>query len=152
MNRAERRTRNGNKYLPARWIDVAADAATAHGFAHTALTRNHYKRRDAVTDGVAVYLYSTLAREFVFSMFAIGLVTRLMGRPDGFARVVVFTEPIANGTRLTVSLVDGVFHADNVRQSIEELITSVEDRGMLLGTSEPFSGLDLPQGSPGRRA
>jgi hypothetical protein len=150
MSRSARRARNGTKYLPARWIDVAADAATVHGFAHSAMTTHHYTQHGDISDGVAVYLYGTLLREFVFDLFAVGLILRLMGRPDGFARIVVFTEPVVNGTRVTVSLANGVFHADHVRLTIEALITRFEERGLLLGTSEPFSGLDLPGNSPGQ--
>jgi hypothetical protein len=150
MSRATRRARNGTKYLPARWMDVSADAATAHGFAHTAMTTHHYTQRGTVINGVAVYLYGTLLREFIFDALAVGLILRLMGRPDGFARIVVLTEPLENGTRVTVSLLDGVFHADHVRLTIEALIARFEERGMLRGTSEPFSGLDLPANSPGQ--
>jgi hypothetical protein len=147
--RASRRTRNANRHLPARWIDVSADEATAHAVARAAMARRHYTPRGAVADGVALYQYGTLAREFFSDLLSLGLFARLVGRPDGYARIAVWTEPIDGGTRVSVSLVTGVFHAAALRTTIGELIQDFAAAGSLIRSGDAFSGLDLPPDSPG---
>jgi len=147
--RATRRTRNANKHLPARWIDVSVDDASTHAVARAAMARRHYTPRGATIGGVALYQYGTLAREFFSDLLSLGLFARLAGRPDGYARIAVWTEPIDGGTRVSVSLVTGVFHAAALHATISELIQDFAATGALIRAGEPFSGLDLPPDSPG---
>lgn len=147
---AASRARNANRHLPARWIDVAGDAASTHAFAHTAMARRGYTPRGRVDDGVAYYQYGTPARQFFSDVLSFGIVRRLLGRPDGYALLAVWTEPIAGGTRVTVSLVTGIFHAAAVHETLAELINDVDAAGALLQAGAPFSGIDLPAHSPGR--
>ena len=143
-------TRNGIKYLPARWIDVAADAETVHGIAHEVMVGGHYARSGDVVDGVAVYEHGTQWREYWFDVLNIDLVLQLMGRPNGWGRIVVFTEPADAATRVTISLTDGLQHRRNVRTLTAALIDTLTQRGILIATSEPFSSMDLPKDSPGQ--
>jgi hypothetical protein len=147
---AATRARNANRHLPARWIDVARDAAGTHAFAHTAMARRGYTPRGPVDDGVAYYQYGTPVRQFFSDVLSFGIVRRLLGRPDGYALLAVWTEPVAGGTRVTVSLVTGLFHAAALHETLAELITDVDAAGALLQAGAPFSGINLPADSPGR--
>jgi hypothetical protein len=160
MTSAARRNRTRTKYLPARWIDVAADDATVHTIVAEVMVRGYYSQTGEVTAGVAIFEHGTQTREFWFDVLNADLILQLMGRPGGWGRVVAFTEPIAagptpaepapSGTRVTISLTDGLPHRNHVRRLIAEVIEAVGQRGILIGTSEPFTGIDLPQDSPGQ--
>jgi len=73
-----------------------------------------------------------------------------MGRPNGWGRIVVFTEPADAATRVTISLTDGLQQRRNVRTLTAALIDTLTQRGILIATSEPFSSMDLPKDSPGQ--
>jgi hypothetical protein len=147
---AASRTARLTKQFPARWIDVAADAATAHDIARAVLVRRRYRVGAAPAGGVLVYEYGTRLGEFIDDMYSLGLIAYLFGRPTGYGRVAVFTEAVDGGTRLTVSLVTGRNHARSVREVVAELIHTVAATGLLVQAGEPFSGVDLPSDSPGQ--
>ena len=147
---AATRAKRLNKAFPARWIDVAADAATAHDIARAVLERRRYRADATPTGGVLVYEYGTRLGEFIDDMYSLGLVAYLLGRPTGYGRVAVWTEAVDGGTRLTVSLVTGRNHARSVHEVIAELIHTVAATGLLVQAGEPFSGIDLPADSPGQ--
>lgn len=150
MTKADRQRKTALKYFPARWIDTATDAPSAHRAAAVAMERRHYSLRDAPSPDVALYQYGTVAREFWWGMVGIDFVMRVVGRPDGWAQIAVWTTAIPGGTRIGISLRDGVFHATAVRSTIDELVADLHATGTLLAVSEPFSGLDLPADSPGQ--
>jgi len=129
---------------------VSVDAATAHEFARRAMERHHYKRAGTVTAGVASYQWGTLLLEFLSELAGFGLILRLMGRHDSYARFAVWTEAEGEHTRLSASMVTGLFHADDFRVATLELIEEFDEAGMLVSASAAFSGIDLPNDSPGR--
>ena len=145
-----RRARNGNKYLPARAMDVSVDAAAALEFARAAMARHHFTPHGAITGGVWMFRYGTPIDEFFSDILGLGVFYRMIGRSDAYARIAVWTEPLATGTRLTVSLVTGIFQAPTVQTTITELIGDFTDAGVLIQAGEPFSGIDLPADSPGQ--
>jgi hypothetical protein len=146
------RTARLNRQFPARWIDVATDAATAHAFAGAVLTRRHYRADAPPAGGALFYEYGTRLGEFIDDMYSLGLIAYLRGRPRGYGKVAVWTEAIDGGTRVTVSLVTSHYHATSVHAVINELIDSVAAAGVLLRVSVPFSGIDLPADSLGQPA
>jgi hypothetical protein len=150
MTRQNRVRKNSLKYFPACWVEVATDAPTAHGAASVAMRRRHYSLREAASPEVLFYQYGTGAREFWWDVLGIDLVMRMMGRPNGWAQIAVWTTAVPGGTRIWVALIDGVFHADAVRSTIDELVNDVRAAGVLLAVGEPFSGFDLPAESPGQ--
>jgi hypothetical protein len=149
---AASRTARLNRQFPARWLDVAADAATAHAFASAVLTRRHYRADTPPAGGAVIYEYGTRLGEFIDDMYSLGLIAYLRGRPRGYGRVAVWTEAVDGGTRMTVSLVTSHYHAKSVHAVIAELIESVTAAGVLLQVSAPFSGIDLPSDSLGQPA
>jgi len=147
---AARRARNGNKHLPARAIDVSCDAASALEFARVAMARHHFTPHGPVVEGAWMFRYSTLADEFLSDILGLGLIFRFFGRSNEHARIAVWTEPLPAATRVTVSLVTGIFQAPAVHSTITELIDDLSAAGVLLQAGEPFSGIDLPANSPGQ--
>ncbi|MGY4857624.1 hypothetical protein [Cryobacterium sp. AP23] len=147
---AESRARNATQHLPARWIEVSVDAAGAHESARVAMARHRYTPVGEVVDGVAQYQYGTLLTEFLSEIAGLPLILRLAGKPYGYAKIAVWTAPVPDGTRLTVSLLTGLFHAEELRRTIDDLIIGFGAAGTLLRTGEPFSGIDLPAESPGQ--
>ena len=135
--------------LPARWIDVAADATSVHNTVRAAMERHHYKPHGTPADGVAMYRFGSPGAEFVSDALSLGLVLRLMKRPDGWAELAAWTVPTEGGVRLSVSLVKGVFHAEEVRTMITEIIETFRSDGTLVDASERFSSRDLPKGTTG---
>lgn len=156
MTKPARRSRYVDKARPARWIDVSADAATVHNLAREIMVSGHYAQTGEVTNGVAVYEHGTQSREFWFDVLGADLILFLMRRPFGWGRIVVFTEPASAAspesaqTRVTVSNTNGTYHAEGVHTLITKLVEALDQRGLLVGTSEPFSAVDLPQDSPGQ--
>ena len=156
MTKPAGRSRYADKARPARWIDVAADAATVHNLAREIMVAGHYAPRGEVTNGVAVYEHGTPTREFWFDVLGADLILLLMRRPFGWGRIVVFTEPASAAprelaqTRVTISHTNGTYQAAGVRTLIADVIEALSQRGILVATSEPFSALDLPQNSPGQ--
>lgn len=135
--------------LPARWIEVDADAATVHDVVGAAMARHNYKLHGTIVDGAATYRFGSPAAEFVSDALSLGLVLRLMKRPSGWAELAVVTEPATSGVRVTISLVHGVFHAKEARAMMVEIIDTFRRDGVLLTVSERFSSLDLPSESSG---
>jgi hypothetical protein len=150
MTKQGRQRNNALKYFPACWVDVSTDAVAAHRVAAAAMVRRHYSVRSTASPDVVFYQYGTGAREFWWDVIGIDLIMRLMGRPDGWAQIAVWTTAVPGGTRIWVALIDGVFHADAVRSTIDELVIDVRAAGILIAVGEPFSGLDLPADSPGQ--
>jgi hypothetical protein len=147
---AESRAERVTRMLPARWLDVSVDAATAHETVRTAMAVRRYTPVGSGVNGVAYYRHGTLLSEFLSDAVAFSLIKWLMKRPIGYAKFAVWTEPAAGGTRVTLSLVTGYAHAAWLRLTIDDLITGFGAAGTLVRTGEPFSGIDLPDGSPGR--
>ncbi|WEO76311.1 hypothetical protein BJQ94_13180 [Cryobacterium sp. SO2] len=129
---------------------MSVDEATAHAFAHTAMAGRRYTPVGERVDGVVLYQYGTLLTEFLSEIAGLPLILRLAGRPYGYAKIAVWTEPAAGGTRVSVSLLTGLFHAEALRLTVDELIRAFDTAGTLLRAGEPFSGIDLPPASPGR--
>jgi hypothetical protein len=141
-----------NRQFPARWIEVATDAETAHAFARAVLTKRHYRADTPPAGGAVCYEYGTRLGEFLDDMYSLGLIAYLRGRPRGYGKVAVWTEAVDGGTRVTVSLVTSHYHAKSVHAVIAELIDGITAAGMLLRVSAPFSGIDLPADSIGQPA
>ena len=133
--------------LPARWIDVAADAESVRSAVAEAMARHDYTRHGADESGVTKYRFGSPGAEFVSDALSLGLVLRVLGRPDGWAEIAVWTRTTPGGVRLTVSLVKGTFHAAKVRSLIVELIEVFRADGTLLDASAPLSSVDLEVGS-----
>ena len=150
MTKQDRQRTIGLKYFPARWIDVSVDAARAHTLAADAMNRHRYTLRQQRTADVALFQYGTVAREFFWDFLGIDAIAFFRGLPSEWAQIAVWTEHIAGGTRIGVSLLDGLTHRTEVRATIEDLIEMARGEGVLLQVSEPFSGLDLPADSPGQ--
>jgi hypothetical protein len=150
MTKQGRQRNNALKYFPACWVDVSTDAAGAHRAAAIAMQRRHYSLRSSPSPDVAFYQYGTGAREFWWDVIGIDLIVRMMGRPDAWAQIAVWTTAVPGGTRIWVALIDGISHRDAVRSTIDELVTDVHAAGILLAVGEPFSGFDLPADSPGQ--
>jgi len=150
--RDAKRASRAIEHLPARSMVVSVDAATAHEFARRAMERHHYMRAGTVTGGVASYQWGTLFLEFLSNLAGAGLILRLMGRHDSYARFAVWTEAEGENIRLTASMVTGLFHSDDFRVATLELIEQFDEAGMLVSSSDAFSGIDLPKNSPGRPA
>jgi hypothetical protein len=148
--RGESRAERVTRLLPARWIDVSVDAATAHEAVRAAMARRRYTPIGEVVNGVNYYRHGTLLSEFVSDVVGFSLITWLTGRPTGYAKFAGWTEPAPGGTRVNVSLVTGYAHAAWFRLTVDDLINGFGAAGTLLGTSDPFSGIDLPDGSPGQ--
>jgi hypothetical protein len=147
-----KRTARLNRQFPARWIDVAADAPTAHDFARAVLAGRHYRVEAAPAGAVLFYEYGTRLGEFLDDLYSLGVIAYLRGRPRGYGRVAAWTETIDGGTRLTVSLVTGYHHAKSVHAVIAEVIDAAAAAGVLTQVGAPFSGIDLPSDSPGQPA
>jgi hypothetical protein len=114
-----------NRQFPARWIDVAADAGTAHALARSILIRRRYRADAALSGGVQFYEFSSPLLEFLDDIFSVGfLISLFRGGPSGYGKVAVWTEAVDGGTRLTVSLVAGHYHSTSVHGVIAELVDS----------------------------
>jgi hypothetical protein len=150
MTKQDRQAKIALKYFPARWINVSVDAARAHHLAAVAMNRHRYTLREQRTPDVALFQYGTVAREFLWDFLGFDAVAFFRGLPTEWAQIAVWTEPVAGGTRISVSLLDGLTHRTEVRMTIEDLIEGFRAEGVLLQVSEPFSGLDLPADSPGQ--
>jgi hypothetical protein len=150
MTKQGRQSRSALKYFPARWIDVSVDAARAHDLAARALNRHRYTLREQRSPAVAFFQYGTPGREFLWDILGFDAVAFFRGLPTEWAQIAVWTEPVAGGTRISVSLVDGLTHRTEVRSTIDDLIADFRAEGVLLAVSDPFSGLDLPADSPGQ--
>jgi len=133
--------------LPARWIDVAADDAAVRSVVDAAMLRHDYKRHDVGADGVTRYRFGSPGAEFVSDALSLGLVLRVLGKPDGWAEIATWTTPTAGGVRVSVSLVQGTFHAKKVRSLIVELIEAFRSDGTLVDASEMLSSRDLTVGA-----
>jgi hypothetical protein len=141
---------SATEHLPARWLDISADPAAIHARTASAMRRHLYRAHGPVVDGIARYRYMSPGSEFLSDMASFGLILNILGRPDSFAELAAWTEPSPDGTRLTISLAHGIFHAKRVRAMIVEIIEEFRVDGSLVNASPPFSGLDLPLDSPGR--
>lgn len=133
--------------LPARWIDVDADAESVRAVVADAMARHDYTRHGADEAGVTTYRFGSPGAEFVSDALSLGLVLRMLGRPDGWAEIAVWTMPTPAGVRLTVGLMKGTFHAAEVRTLIVELIEVFRADGTLLDASAPLSSVDLAVGA-----
>ena len=139
------------EYLPARWIDIAAEPPAVHGVLGAAMQRHRYRPHETTPDGVTRFRFGSPGLGFVSDMFDVGLIRRIMGRPDeSFAQIAAWTTPVDGGQRLTISLLDGLSHANEVRTMMVELIETFRTDGVLIDASPLFSGIDLPLDSPGR--
>jgi len=133
--------------LPARWIDVASDADAVRAVVDAAMVRNDYKKHDVDDAGVVRYRFGSPGAEFVSDALSLGLVLRVLGKPDGWAEIATWTAPSADGVRVSVSLVKGTFHAKKVRSLIVELIETFRADGTLVDASEMLSSRDLTVGA-----
>ena len=104
---------------------------------------------DNPSDTVAVRYTPDTAAGWA-AILGLGLIFRFFGRSNEHARIAVWTEPLPAATRVTVSLVTGIFQAPAVHSTITELIDDLSAAGVLLQAGEPFSGIDLPANSPGQ--
>lgn len=145
-----RRSATAEQHYPARWIDVSVDAETAHAAVAAVVAQHDYSPTGTSAGDIRRYRFGSPGLEFLSDAVGFGLVLRALGRPDGWAELVAFTHAGDGGVRLTVSLVEGVFHARVVAAAIEEIVDTFRRDGVLVDSSEPFSGLDLPPDSPGR--
>jgi hypothetical protein len=137
--------------FPARWIDVSAEPPAIHAALGAAMARHRYTPHETTPDGVTRFRLGSHGLAFLADTFDVGLIRRLMGRPEeSFAQIAAWITPADGGHRLTVSLLDGVSHAKEVRSMLVELIETFRTDGVLVDASPLFSGLDLPLDSPGR--
>ena len=137
--------------FPARWIDVSAELPAVHAALGEAMARHRYTPHETTPDGVTHFRQGSHGLAFLADTFDLGLIRRIMGRPEeSFAQIAAWTSPVVGGHRLTVSLLDGVSHAKEVRSMLVELIETFRANGLLIDASPLFSGLDLPLDSPGR--
>jgi len=137
--------------LPARWIDVSAPLPVVNAAVGAAMQRHRYTPHESTADGVTRFRFGSPGIGFLADMFDVGLIRRIMRRPDeSYAEIAAWTTPIENGYRLTVSLLSGLSHANEVRSLLVELIEIFRADGVLIDASPLFSGLDLPLDSPGR--
>jgi len=139
------------EHLPARWIDVAAQLPVVHAAVGAAMQRHRYRAHESTADGVTRFRFGSPGLGFLADMFDVGLVRRIMRLPnESYAEIAVWTTPIENGHRLTISLLTGLSHATEVRSLLVELIDTFRADGTLVDASPLFSGIDLPLDSPGR--
>jgi hypothetical protein len=115
------------------------------------MQRHRYRPHDTTADGVTRFRFGSPGIGFLADMFDVGLIRRIMRRPDeSYAEIAAWTTPIESGHRLTVSLLSGLSHANEVRSLLVELIETFRVEGTLVDASPLFSGVDLPLDSPGR--
>jgi hypothetical protein len=138
------------EYFPARWIDVDTGADAAHGVVRAVMLRYRYKPYGALAEGVARYRFGSPAAEFLSDTLSLGLVLTLLKRPDGWAELAAWTAPAPRGVRVTIGLTHGVSHRRAVRSMLGDIVEAFRSDGTLIDASEPFSGHDLPAGTPGR--
>jgi hypothetical protein len=150
MTKQDRQHKIGLKYFPARMITVSVDVARAHQLAAVAMGRHRYTLREQRTPGIAFFQYGTPGRAFVWDIIGFDAIAFFRGLPSEWAHIAVWTEPVADGTQIGVSLLEGLTHRNEVRSAIDDLIEDFRAEGALVRVSEPLSGFDLPADSPGQ--